>query len=79
MFAGDRHIETFDRRKDADAYEATVKIEVRKGTHTASSKSLTVSEAAEIWIKRVEADNREPTTVRQYRQHINLHILPPAW
>jgi hypothetical protein len=41
---GDRHIETFDLKKDADAYHDEVRINVRKGTHTAPSKSLTVAE-----------------------------------
>jgi integrase len=71
---GERHIRTFDRKGDATAYEATVKVDVRQGVHTASK--LTVAEAAEAWIKRVEADGAERTTIRQYRQHINLHILP---
>lgn len=73
---GERHIETFEKKKDADAYHATVRVDVAKGTHTAPSKSLTIAEAAEIWINRVEADGRERTTIRQYRQHINLHIVP---
>src|SRR5215468_9373244 len=47
---GERHIRTFDRRGDATAYEATVKVDVRQGVHTASK--LTVAEAAEAWIKR---------------------------
>ena len=73
---GDRHIQTFDRKREADEYHDTVRTDVRKGMHTAPSKSVTVSEAAEKWIKRVEADDREPTTVRQYRQHADLHIVP---
>jgi integrase len=73
---GDRHIETFERKKDADAFHATVRVDVSRGDHIAPSKSETVAEAAERWIKRVEALGRERTTVRQYRQHINLHIAP---
>jgi integrase len=73
---GDRHIETFARKKDADDYHATVKVDVRQGVHSAPSKSVTVAEAAESWIKRVEADGRERTTIRQYRQHVDLHIAP---
>jgi integrase len=73
---GERHIQTFDRKKDADDYHATVKVDIRQGIHTAPSKSATVAEAAETWIKRVEAEGRERTTVRQYRQHVNLHIAP---
>jgi integrase len=73
---GDRHIVTFARKKDADEYHAKARVDVLKGLHTAPSKSITVAEAAENWIKRVMADGRERTTVRQYRQHINLHTVP---
>ena len=74
---GDRHIETFASKKDADDYHATVKVDVRKGMHTAPSKSVTVAEAAESWIKlrRSERDEgrrpAERSTIRQYRQHID--------
>jgi integrase len=74
--AGERHIHTFSRKKDADEYHATVKVDVRQGIHTAPSKSITVAEAAEGWLKRVNADGRERTTISQYRQHIDLHIAP---
>jgi integrase len=73
---GDRHIVTFARKRDADEHHAKVRVDVRAGMHTAPAKSLTVAEAAESWIKRVEAEGRERTTVRQYRQHANLHIVP---
>jgi integrase len=73
---GDRHIETFERKKDADARHDTVRIDVRRGAHTAPSKSETVDEAAESWIKRVEAEGRERGTLAQYRQHVKLHIAP---
>ena len=52
---GDRHIKTFDREKNAKAYHAKVAVNVAQGVHVAPSKSLTVREAAEVWIKRVEA------------------------
>src|SRR5262245_11015767 len=73
---GDRHIETFARKKDADAYHDTVRTDVRHGVHTAPSKSVTVAEAAESWLKRVEAEGRERGTLAQYRQHTKLHIAP---
>lgn len=73
---GDRHIETFQRKKDADDYHAQVRVDVGKGTHVAPSKSATIAEAAELWINRVEAEGRERATIRQYRQHVNLHIVP---
>jgi integrase len=73
---GDRHIRTFQRKKDADAYHASVKVDVGRGLHTAPAKSETVEAAAERWLSRVEAEGRERGTLAQYRQHVALHILP---
>jgi integrase len=74
---GDRHIQTFKRKKDADAHASQVGVDVRAGTHTAPSKSITVAQAAEDWIKAVALDKREASTLAQYRQHarhINARI-----
>jgi integrase len=73
---GDRHIETFERKKDAEARHAQVAVNISRGTHQAPSKSITVAEAAERWIRAVEAKGAERSTIRQYRQHVNLHIIP---
>ena len=32
--SGSRHLKTFDRKKDADAYHATVRVDVKAGIHT---------------------------------------------
>jgi integrase len=73
---GERHIETFTKKKDADARHAEVTVNVRKGIHVASSKSITVAEAAKRWADEAEAGGLERATVRTYRQHIDLHIVP---
>lgn len=73
---GERHIETFARKKDADDYHATVRVDVRKGVHTPTNKSITIAQAAADWLKYVELEGREATTVEQYRTHANLHIVP---
>jgi integrase len=73
---GGRHIQTFNRKKDADAYEATVRVDVSQGVHTAPSKSLTISQAAADWLAYVEGEGRERTTIEQYRQHVDSHIVP---
>jgi integrase len=73
---GNRRFETFARKKDADSRHAEVKVNLKKGTHVASTKSPTVKEAGEVWIKAAEAEGLERTTVDQYRQHLNLHIAP---
>jgi integrase len=74
--AGARHIETFARRRDADARQAAVKVNVRAGIHTATSGSPTVAGAAEAWLRHVELEGRERGTLRQYRQHVRCHIVP---
>jgi integrase len=74
--AGKRHIETFARKKDADAYSAKVAVAVNAGTHVAPDSDLTMAKVADKWLKRVEADGRERATLRQYRQHVRIHIAP---
>jgi len=74
--AGKRHIKTFDRKKDADAYRATTGVEVRLGTHTADSQSITVAAAAEKWMATGRQNGLERSTLAAYRQHLDLHILP---
>jgi hypothetical protein len=74
--AGDRHIRTFERKKDADAFHASVNVEVGLGIHTAPSKSPTVAEAAELYLQTCRQEGLERTTLDTYQQHINLHIVP---
>jgi integrase len=71
---GERHIKTFDRKKDADAYEATVRVNIKAGVH--SSGKTTVAQAGAKWITDVEERRLEPTTVESYRQHLKDHIEP---
>lgn len=73
---GDRHIETFHKKKDADARHAEVGVDGRAGVHVAHNKSVTVKEAGASWIKAAEAAALERATVDQYRQHLNQHIAP---
>jgi integrase len=73
---GKRHIETFQRKKEADAREAKVRVDVSKGIFSAPSDSITVAGAAEKWINDVKAAGRERSTIYQYQNHIDLHIVP---
>jgi integrase len=73
---GKRHIETYQRKKDADAQEAKVLVDIGKGVHVAPSDSITVAEAAQQWIARVKAEGREPTTLQGYEQHVRAYIVP---
>ena len=73
---GDRHIATFKRKKEAEEYHDTVRVDVRTGTHVAPSKSVTVAQAGKAWIRACEAAALERTTVDAYQQHLTYHILP---
>jgi len=73
---GGRHIKTFTKKREADEFAATAKVEVRHGIHTPSSKSITVEEAGKLWIASAEKNKLERTTVDGYKQHLNLHIEP---
>jgi integrase len=70
---GQRHIKTFDRKKDADAHHASVKVSVRAGVHTSSK--MTVAEAGAKWLADCE-DRLEPATTESYAQHLRDHIVP---
>jgi integrase len=71
----ERHIETFGRKKDADARHAEVRVGVKTGVHVSPSKSPTLKEAGENWIKAAEHE-LERTTVDSYRQHLKFHLIP---
>jgi integrase len=71
-----RHIKTFARKKEADEFAATARVEVRHGIHTPSSKSITVAQAGKLWIDTAEKNKLERTTIDGYNQHLALHIEP---
>ncbi|MFB6419911.1 tyrosine-type recombinase/integrase [Bradyrhizobium tunisiense] len=74
--AGNRCIQTFERKKEADAYHATVRVEVSEGSHTPRSRSITVREAGEAWHAACERNGLERSSLTQYRDHLDLHIYP---
>lgn len=74
--AGARRFKQFARRKDADAWMTQASWEVARGVHTADSQSVTVSQAADIWVKTAEQKGRERGTIQQYKQMRDLHIVP---
>lgn len=73
---GERHIETFAKKKEADARHAEVKVDVKTGVHIAPSKSVNIKDAGESWIKAAEAHGLERATIKQYREHVGQHIVP---
>ena len=72
---GERHIETFERKKDADARHADVTVDVKAGVHVAPSKSVTVSEAAALWLAGNKSRIERATHV-DYEGHVDRFISP---
>jgi integrase len=73
---GHRHLRTFARKKDADAHHAKVSVDVKAGIHTAESRSVTVSEAGQLWLTSRQDAGVERATLDSYRAHLALHIAP---
>src|SRR6266576_423253 len=71
-----RHIKTFERKKNAEAWLVTARGEVARGVHTPENASITVAEAAELWLQTGELEKLERSTLRQCRNHVVLHINP---
>ena len=74
--AGKRHQVRFKTKKEAAAHHDQMKVAIRAGTHVPLDNDLTIAGVAEKWIKRVEGNDRERATVKQYAEHIKLHIVP---
>jgi integrase len=70
----ERHIKTFRTKKEATEWLVAAQGEVARGVHTPENASITVAEAAEIWIQKGELEKLERSTLRQYRSHADLHI-----
>lgn len=73
---GTRRLKTFKLKKDADAFAAGAKVEIRDGVHVADSATITVEEAGKLWLKSGAAAGLERTSLDQRRQHLRLHIVP---
>jgi integrase len=73
---GIRRQRAFERKKDADAWHATTTSAVRSGLHVPDSQSVTVIDAARLWLQWCEAEGLERSTLAGYRQHVELHIEP---
>ncbi|MFC4594274.1 tyrosine-type recombinase/integrase [Sphingobium tyrosinilyticum] len=73
---GKRRAKQFGKKKDAEAWLVGAAWQVSQGTHTADSASVTVKKAAELWIEKAEAEDRERSTIKQYKELERLHISP---
>ena len=75
---GKRRLRTFPTRKEADTWLLEARHEVSRGVHTPASVSIAVSEAGDRWLAQGKTDGLEPSTLMQYRQHLEYHIKPSS-
>ncbi len=77
-----RRVKQFKKRRDANEFITRLGGELSAGTHVADRDSITVAEAASAWLEACEhvgRNGREPVekhTLRQYKSHVEHHILP---
>lgn len=73
--AGKPRYKSFDKRKDALAFEGSVGAAVKAGTHVHDRDTVTVSAALDVWLDACETTGRrgrepvEDATLRTYRIH----------
>src|SRR4051794_21245929 len=73
---GVRRKKQFELQRDADAYRIKVEGERPNGMHPADAASVTVGEAADIWIAASEANGCARGTLKTYRKIVNRHVRP---
>jgi integrase len=73
---GHRRSKQFTRKKEAEAWLVNASWEVKQGTHTPDSKSITIEAAAQMWLDQGKREGLEPTTIAAYEQHVRLHVVP---
>src|SRR5262245_36817214 len=73
---GTRRHRQFATKAAAIAAETTIRAELAGGVHVADAASITVAEAGALWLERGSSEGLEASTLRQRRQHLELHIAP---
>ncbi|UVK44829.1 site-specific integrase [Mesorhizobium sp. AR07] len=73
---GKRRSRQFPTKAEATAFWTKTSNEVGQGTHVADSVSITVAEAAKLWLKYGASEGLERSTLAAYEQHVRLHIVP---
>ena len=73
---GKRRNKTFAKEKDAKDWRDRIAVEIKDGVHTPEASSITVAEAGELWLAQGKTEGLEYGTLKQYRQHLDLHIAP---
>jgi integrase len=70
-----RRQRTFATMGAAESWLTDTRTEIKAGVHTPDAGSITVKEAAAIWLAQCESDELERGTVRIYGQYVRLYIV----
>ena len=73
---GTRRARQFATRKEAVDFETRTRADLQGGVCVADAASVTVADAAELWLVRCESEGLEHSTIIQYRAHVRNHIAP---
>lgn len=73
---GKRRARQFLRKRDADEFRVRAEGEIASGIHTADRASITVAQAADLWIAKADLRKRDRGTLKAYRELRDLHIVP---
>lgn len=73
---GERHRKAFPTKKAAEDWLTDTSAEIKSGVHIPDSRSITVKEAAGLWLKRRRLERVEPGSLRTYDQYVRLYIVP---
>jgi integrase len=73
---GKRRLKTFRTQAKAKAYAASTHVDLARGIHVADGASVTVAQAAELWLATNADDGLEPASIARNRSHVNNHIAP---
>jgi len=71
---GERHRRFFPTKRAAESWLTDTRTEVKAGIHTPDADSITVKQAAAIWLDQCRRDNLTRGTLRVYDQYIRLYI-----
>jgi integrase len=73
---GNRQRKQFTLKRDAEAYRIKAEAELAQGIHTPDAKSISVADAADVWLAACEAGGCDRGTLKTYREIANRHIKP---
>lgn len=74
--SGKRRTKMFEKKRDAEAYLDQIKRQIADGVFVHEDNTVTVEQASNAYLVSAQGRRLQASTIRKYRQHINLHIIP---